>query len=173
MTKGMAEILPAAVVRNSIAALSLVVLLVSCDKKRVFDEYKPLDGKWKKDNVVSFNFDQKDTVSKYNMFINVRNNNSYPYSNLFLIVHLQEPGSKLTKVDTLEYPMANPDGSLMGEGFSDVKESKLWYKENVRFPKAGKYTVSIQHAVRKGGEVPGVNELDGVIDVGLRIESTE
>ena len=169
----MAEIIPAAAVRNSIAALSLVLLLVSCDKKRVFDEYKALDGKWKKDNVVSFNFDQKDTVSKYNMFINVRNNNSYPYSNLFLIVHLQEPGSKLTKVDTLEYPMANPDGSLMGEGFSDVKESKLWYKENVRFPKAGKYTVSIQHAVRKGGEVPGVNELNGVIDVGLRIESTE
>ena len=169
----MAEILPAAAVRNSIAALSMVLLLVSCDKKRVFDEYKALDGKWKKDNVVSFNFDQKDTVSKYNMFINVRNNNSYPYSNLFLIVHLQEPGSKLTKVDTLEYPMANPDGSLMGEGFSDVKESKLWYKENVRFPKAGKYTVSIQHAVRKGGEVPGVNELNGVIDVGLRIESTE
>jgi len=160
-------------VRNSIAALSLVLLLVSCDKKRVFDEYKALDGKWKKDNVVSFNFDQKDTVSKYNMFINVRNNNSYPYSNLFLIVHLQEPGSKITKVDTLEYPMANPDGSLMGEGFSDVKESKLWYKENVRFPKAGKYTVSIQHAVREGGEVPGVNELNGVTDVGLRIESTE
>ena len=173
MTKGMAELLPAAAVRNSIVALSLVFLLASCDKKRVFDEYKELDGKWKKDNVLSFSFDQKDTVSKYNMFVNVRNNNSYPYSNLYLIVQLQEPGSKLTKVDTLEYPMANADGSLMGDGFTDVKESKLWYKENVRFPKAGKYTVSIQHAVRKGGEVPGVEELDGVTDVGLRIESTE
>lgn len=169
----MAELLPAAAVRNSFAALSLVFLLTSCDKKRVFDEYKALDGKWKKSEVVTFNFDQKDTVSKYNMFINVRDNNSYPYSNLYLIVHLQEPGSKLTKADTLEYPMANPDGSLMGEGFTDVKESKLWYKENVRFPKAGKYTVSIQHAVRKGGEVPGVETLDGVTDVGLRIEATE
>lgn len=169
----MAEIMPAAAVRNSIAALSLVLLLISCDKKRVFDEYKAINGSWKKDSIVSFSFDQKDTVSKYNLFINVRNNNSYPYNNMFLIVQLQQPGTKLTKVDTLEYQMANPDGSLLGDGFTDIKESKLWYKENVKFPKAGKYTVSIQQAVRKSGEVPGVEELDGVTDVGFRIESTE
>lgn len=168
----MAEIMPAAAVRNSIA-LGLVLLLVSCDKKRVFDEYKAINGSWKKDSIVSFSFDQKDTVSKYNLFINVRNNNSYPYNNMFLIVQLQQPGTKLTKVDTLEYQMANPDGSLLGDGFTDIKESKLWYKENVKFPKAGKYTVSIQQAVRKSGEVPGVEELDGVTDVGFRIESTE
>lgn len=165
--------IPVAALRNSLAVFGMLFLVISCDKTRVFDEYKELDGKWKKDNKVSFSFDQKDTVSKYNMFINVRNNNDYPYSNLFLIVQLQEPGSKLVKVDTLEYPMANPDGSLMGQGFTDIKESKLWYKENVRFHKAGKYTVTIQQAVRKGGEVPGVNELDGVTDVGFRIESTE
>lgn len=165
--------IPVTALRNSFLILGLILMVSSCDKTRVFDEYKELDGKWKKDNKLSFTFDQKDTVSKYNLFINVRNNNSYPYNNLFLIVQLQEPGSKLVKVDTLEYPMANPDGSLMGDGFTDVKESKLWYKEKVRFPKPGKYTVSIQHAVRKGGEVPGVNELEGVTDVGFRIESTE
>ena len=159
--------------RNSIIAITLVLLLVSCDKKRVFDEYKSIDGKWNRDSIVSFSFDQKDTVSKYNLFINVRNNNGYPYNNMFLIVQLQQPGTKLTKVDTLEYQMANPDGSLMGDGFTDIKESKLWYKEKVKFPKAGKYTVSIQQAVRKSGEVPGVEELDGVTDIGFRIESTE
>lgn len=159
--------------RNSFAALSLLFLLCSCDKSRVFDEYAALDGKWNKDSIISFKFEQKDTVSKYNMFINVRNNNSYPYNNLFLIVQMQEPGSKLTKVDTLEYQMANADGSLMGEGITDVKESKLWYKEKVRFPKPGQYTVSIQHAVRKGGQVPGVEDLEGITDLGFRIESTE
>lgn len=173
MTKEKAVRHRAAALRNSVAGLGLIFLLLSCDNKRVFDEYKALDGKWKKDDVVSFSFDQNDTVSKYNMFINVRNNNSYPYNNIFLIVQLQQPGTRITKVDTLEYQMANPDGSLLGEGFTDVKESKLWYKENINFPKPGKYTVSIQQAVRKGGEVPGVEELDGVTDVGFRIESTE
>ncbi len=27
--------------------------------------------------------------------------------------------------------MAQPDGTLLGEGFSDVKESKLWYLEKL------------------------------------------
>lgn len=139
----------------------------------MFDEYKALNGKWNKDSIVTFSFEQKDTVSKYNMFINVRNNNAYPYNNLYLIIQMQDPGTKLVKVDTLEYQMANPDGSLMGQGFSDIKESKLWYKENVNFPKAGKYKVSIQQAVRKGGQVPGVEELEGVTDLGFRIETTE
>ncbi len=159
--------------RNSLLIFGCLILLCSCDKQRVFDEYKSFDGKWNKDSIVSFDFEQKDTVSRYNLFVNVRNNNSYPYNNLFLIVQMQEPGSKFTKVDTLEYQMANPDGSLMGDGFSDVKESKLWYKEKVKFPKAGKYTVRIQQAVRKAGEVPGVQELDGITDVGFRIESIE
>lgn len=158
--------------RNSVLIFGLLLLLCSCDKKRFFDEYKPLDGTWNKDSIVSFNFEQQDTVSKYNMFVNVRNNNSYPYNNMYLIVQLQQPGG-LTKVDTLEYKMANPDGSLLGEGFSDVKESKLWYKENMVFPKSGKYKVNIQHAVRNTGKISGVQQLEGVTDVGFRIESTE
>lgn len=160
--------------RNSILLLAAIAaVFCSCDKKRVFDEYKNLNGKWNKDSIVSFEIDQKDTVSRYNLFVNVRSNNSYPYSNLFLIVEMQEPGSRLTKVDTLEYQMANPDGSLMGDGFTDTKESKLWYKENVHFPKAGKYRFTIMQAMRQTGKVPGVQELDGITDVGLRMESIQ
>ncbi|MEL1245970.1 gliding motility lipoprotein GldH [Flavobacterium sp. DGU11] len=160
-------------IKISLSLLGVLVLVCSCDRQRVFDEYKSMDGKWNKDSIVSFEFEQKDTVSKYNLFVNVRDNNNYPYNNLFLIVQMQEPGTKIIKVDTLEYQMANPDGSLLGDGFSDIKESKLWYKEKVNFPKPGKYKVSIQQAVRQAGKVPGVQELDGITDVGFRIESTE
>jgi len=161
------------IIKNSLLALGLLFLVCSCDKARVFDEYKELDGKWDKDSILTFHFEQKDTVSKYNLFVTVRDNNKYPYNNLFLIVQLEQPGTKLIKADTLEYQMANPDGTLMGNGFSDIKESRLWYKEKVNFPKPGKYTVSIQQAVRQAGRVPGVQELDGITEVGLRIESTE
>ncbi|MGQ2983586.1 gliding motility lipoprotein GldH [Flavobacterium sp.] len=160
-------------IKISLSLLGAALLLCSCDKGRVFDEYKAMDGRWNKDSIVSFSFEQKDTTARYNAFVNIRNNNSYPYNNLFLIVQMQEPGTKIVKVDTLEYQMANPDGALLGEGFSDVKESKLVYKKAMQFPKPGKYIVSIQQAVRKGGEVPGVQELEGVTEVGFRIEATE
>jgi len=147
--------------RFLIFGFALTSVFVSCDKKRIFDEYKEIDGSWHKKQKVAFTFEQKDTIQDYNMFVNIRNNNDYPYSNLFLIVSMLQPDG-VTKVDTLEYQMANPDGSLMGEGFSDVKESKLWYKENAKFPKIGKYVVTVQQAVRETGKVPGVEQLQGV-----------
>ena len=66
--------------------------------------------------------------------------------------------------------MANPDGTLLGTGFSDVKESKLWYKENYSFEKPGKYTLEVEHAVRQTGKVKGVKDLTGITDLGFRIE---
>lgn len=159
-------------IRNSLLAIGLLFLAASCDKKRVFDDYKAFEGTWNKDSIVSFQFEQNDTVSPYNMFLNIRNNNDYPFNNIFLIVNMEQPDG-VTVSDTLEYMMANPDGSLLGSGFSDVKESKLWYKENQRFPKPGKYTVNIQQAVRKAGNIPGVEELEGVTEVGFRVETVE
>ena len=150
----------------------MVIFFVSCDEKRVFDEYKGLNGKWEKDNVVRFTFNQTDTIHPYNLFLNIRNNNDYPFSNLFLTVTMKQPDS-LVKIDTLEYAMANADGSLMGEGFSDVKESKLWYQENFVFKQKGEYTIEIQQALRETGSVSGVEELKGVTDVGFRIEKTK
>jgi hypothetical protein len=44
--------------------------------------------------------------------------------------------------------MANPDGTLLGEGFTDVKESKLYYKERMKF-KSGNYKIHIKQAVEK------------------------
>jgi gliding motility-associated lipoprotein GldH len=147
-------------------------VFVSCDKTQIFDEYYTFNDGWKKNNIVNFTFDQEATKKPANLFINVRTNNDYEFSNLFLIVKLEMPEG-LTKVDTLEYQMANPDGTLLGEGFSDIKESKLWYKENVVFPKKGKYKVVIQQAVRQTGKVKGVEKLNGITEIGFRIESLE
>jgi len=158
--------------KSSIYFILIAVTLFSCDKKRVFDDYKSVGSEWKKDSIVTFEFNQKDTLKPYNLFVNIRSNNDYQFNNLFLIVSLEQPGG-LTKVDTLEYEMANPDGTLMGEGFTDIKESKLFYKERVNFPKSGDYKVHIQQALRQTGKITGVEALTGVTEVGFRIESIE
>jgi gliding motility-associated lipoprotein GldH len=86
--------------------LFVTLLFFSCDEKQFFSEYKELDGSWKKSDTLRFTFEQKDTVNPYHLFLNVRNNNDYPFSNMYLIVTIKEPGKKPTiKVDTLEYLM--------------------------------------------------------------------
>jgi len=157
-------------IKNSALLLLIAILFFSCDKKRVFDEYKSVGSAWDKDSIVSFNLPELDSTKRYNLFVNLRANNDYKFNNLFLIVSIETPNG-FTKVDTLEYQMANPDGSLLGDGFTDIKESKLFYKEKVRFK--GKYQVHIKQAVREDGKIPGVTALEGITDVGFRIEKID
>jgi len=159
-------------IKNSILFILVFLLVISCDKKRVFDQYKSVGNAWNKDSVVTFDLPKLDPKTAYNLYVNVRDNDDYPFSNLFLIVALEQPNHQI-KVDTLEYQMTNPDGTLLGEGFSDIKENKLFYKDKQNFTQKGVYKIHIRHAARQTGKIEGVAALPGITDVGFRIESTE
>ena len=152
----------------SFSILALLTLL-SCDKDRVFDQYANLDGAWKANEAFVFEYESIDTITPYNYFINMRVSNNFPFNNLFLIVETQAP-SKDIQVDTLEYAMTKPTGELLGNGITDIKESKLWFKENEPLKEKGTYTFKVYQAVRETGKVKGVQELEGVSEVGFRIE---
>ena len=102
--------------RNYLVILIAIITLVACDSKHVLDEYKTIPNTWKKETVIDFNFKAPDTVSAYSLFINVRNNNTYEFSNLFLIVNLTSPNNNRV-TDTLEYEMTTPRGEWLGTGF--------------------------------------------------------
>jgi len=157
--------------QNKILTIILIFsfVFISCNSNSVFDSYKSVPNKWDKDSIISFKVNPPDSVNPYNLFVTLRNDNSYKFSNLFLIVGINFPNGKVIK-DTLEYQMAKPNGEFLGTGFSDIKENKLWYKENVVFSESGEYVVNIQHAMRENGKVNGVKELEGITDVGFRIE---
>ncbi len=151
--------------------LAFLSVLVSCDSNIVVSDSKPMAGVWDKAEIVEFTLLEMDSLKNYNLFLNIRNTNEYKYSNLFLIATIEFPQGK-TITDTLEYKMANPDGTWLGHGIGSVKENKLWYKENVSFTEKGKYILRIGHAVRNNGNVEGVTELEGINDVGFSIEET-
>ena len=143
--------------------------LVSCDSNHVFDEYKTVPDVWNKSEIIEFNIEPPDTINTYNLFVNIRNTNDYKFNNLFLIVEMNHPNGKVQK-DTLEYRMATPDGKFIGTGFTDLKENKFWYKEDQVFKEEGAYQVKIQHAMRENGIVQGIEALEGITDIGFRIE---
>lgn len=155
-----------------LALLLSLLFLASCESHTVYSETKALDGLWAKNEVVEFNLPQLDSLKAYNVFLNIRNSNDYKYNNLFLIVSINFPYGK-TVTDTLEYRMANPDGSWMGHGIGNIKENKLWYKEDVRFVEDGKYNITVQHAMRDNGAVEGVPNLEGILDVGVSVEEAK
>ncbi len=159
--------------RNITFVLIVSFLITSCNSNTVYTSYKTLSNStWHKDSIINFKFNPTDTISRNNLFINLRNNNDYQYSNLFVIVDINFPNNT-SFIDTLEYEMTDAEGKFLGQGFTDLKENKLEYKSNVIFPITGEYNVNIQHAMRKGGAVDGIERLDGITDIGLHIEKME
>ncbi|WP_082864133.1 gliding motility lipoprotein GldH [Polaribacter atrinae] len=161
------------VLKRSSFSIVLVTLFLmfSCDDKSDFNLYKSIDNEgWKANEKIFFEFDVKDTISPKNLFINIRNNNEYAYSNLYIITELIFP-NKTKVVDTLQYEMADKTGQFLGVGFTEIKENKLFYKEKKAFPISGNYIFNVRHAMRKNGEVNPIEFLKGIQDVGFSIEN--
>jgi len=150
-----------------------IILIHACSTPIEHSEYTNLNnGIWKINDTLRFSFSNTDTLENRSIFINVRNDNSYEFSNLFLITEMEAPNGE-TVLDTLEYEMASPDGAWLGKGSGSIKENKLWFRENIVFPDSGVYNFKVSHAMRKNGNVSGIKELNGITDVGLQIEKTQ
>lgn len=158
---------------NIYVALILLISFISCDSKGVFNTYTAMPNRlWNQKEPVHFEFAIEDTISKNNLFITLRNNQDYKYSNLYLIAALNFPNGKKI-IDTLQYKMTDKTGKFLGTGISEIKDNKLFYKENVRFPISGTFSIDIHQAMRKIGEVKGIEALEGITDVGFKIEKIE
>lgn len=151
--------------------IGFLSLLTSCDSNRIFDKYVSIENStWKKEDTISFNFNVSDTILAQNLFINIRNNNDYKYSNIFIITEILTPNQYVT-IDTLQYEMTDEKGKWLGNGFSDLKENKLIFKENYVFKNSGEYDIKVIHAMRKSKETEGLESLEGITSVGFRVES--
>lgn len=159
---------------NKFLSLLIIALVtISCTSDTVFIKYQPVaNNAWELNEKIMFNFSVTDTVSKRNLYINIRNNKAYKYSNLFLITELVFP-NKTKVIDTLQYEMADLTGKFLGKGFAEIKENKLFYKEEKVFPISGAYSFTIRQAMRKNGNSQGIKVLEGISDVGFSIEKTK
>lgn len=143
--------------------LIIIALIQGCDRYMVYEQYRTMPSeKWHKDSLKNYNFTIKDSLTIYNMYVNVRNTGKYSFSNLIVFVETDLPG-KSTLRDTLNCILADESGEWLGSGFGSIWTSKIPYKIKIRFPRKGKYHVDIQHGMRR--EV-----LKGITDIGIRIE---
>lgn len=146
-----------------ISIVALLFAIASCKQKKEFEAYKTLNSSgWNKDSVVVFPIDLNDTTGSHNLYLNVRNNGNYEFSNLWLFVNIKSPDGKLL-TDTLEFQLADPAGKWLGSGIGDLFDNQFLYKKDVYFPVSGTYEFSIQQGMRS-------NPLKGIRDIGISIE---
>lgn len=149
------------------------IFLSSCDSDIHYIEYNSIDGVWHRDSVQNFNFDvDLNKTFKYSSFINLRITEAYRFNNIFLIVKLRDSLSTIY-VDTLEYKLADKYGKFTGEKGINIIENSLLHKENISLENNKTYSISIEHAMRVINKVGGLELLEGVVDVGFKIEKVK
>jgi gliding motility-associated lipoprotein GldH len=148
--------------------LLLAWLMACTDSNTVFKDYTDIaDGRWFIKNTPVFPFDIRDAGVPYNLFYNVRNAKSYPYYNLYLTRVLTDSAGRTldSRLDELIL-MDEKTGKPLGDGLGDIFDHKVLIRQGYRFPKPGRYRLTIKQYMRQ-------DPLPDVLSVGLTVEKVK
>ena len=133
----------------------------SCEQQAIYDRYQAIENtSWEKDKVYYFTFEIDDISVPYDLSLEVRNNNMYPYQNLWVFCNEERPIGPLQK-DTIECMLADEFGKWYGNGIS-LFQSSFPIRTKYHFPIKGQYTFSFRQGMRN-------NHLPGIQEIGLRV----
>ena len=140
--------------------MAVSVLVAACSSRTAYSEYRniPLTG-WDKDSVLVYEVTVSDTLATYNVVLNVRHGQEYPYQNIWFFVDSDLSGH----TDTLEYYLADQRGRWLGNGFGERHDMPCLLAQNIRFPSARTYVFRVQQGMRE-------DVLRGITEVGLTVE---
>lgn len=146
--------------------VALACMLACHDANHVWQEQQSIDGcNWSSSDALHYHIQVDDTVSLFNLFIDVRNRTDYPFSNLYLFVTAQAP-TGATSTDTVDYTLAKDNGEWTGKGMmSKFKDNRFPYRTNIRFPVKGEYLITVKQGMRR-------DSLPGIANIGIRLEYT-
>jgi gliding motility-associated lipoprotein GldH len=138
----------------------------ACDSTRIFEDNQTIENSiWNANKPVVFGVDINDTLTPFNFYFNIRHAEAYPFSNLYVFLNTKFPNGKMAR-DTVELMLQNADGKWAGSGLGDIWDNQIMFKQNIRFPMKGKYSFSVEQAMRNPA-------LPMIMEIGMRIEKFE
>jgi len=142
-----------------------ILFISSCNKDAIYRKCITLpDNIWDMNKPLVFDVPVSDTLNKYNIYVTVRNADSYDFNNLYLFIDIKSP-MKITERDTMECILADASGKWLGDGLGDIWDNKILFKRNVKFQKPGIYEFMLTQAMR-------VDSLPMIMDAGISIEKS-
>jgi len=135
--------------------------IISCSHNELFFEYHSFsNAEWNRDDTVFFHVKIKDNSQPYNVQIELRNDNSYPFSNIWLFINYIMPDGT-SRADTIGAEIADVYGKWYGKGLS-LYNLSIPYETSILYPDTGTYIYSFNQGMRE-------NPLKGISDIGLKV----
>jgi len=140
---------------------SLCVICVTCIQVVYYEKYQTIDKLWDKNKEYFFIYEIEDNSVPYNLSLEIRNNDLYPYQNLWLFCTEEQPEGSFVR-DTIECMLADDFGKWVGSGLS-IHHLSVPIRTKYIFPHTGQYTFNIRQGMRD-------DRLKGIEQIGVRIE---
>lgn len=135
--------------------------MTACNNKEVYSEFHSFGGStWSKAEPAEFSVQINEASEPYTIFLTIRNNDDYPFQNLWLFVDRTHPNSTVVR-DTVNIELADVYGKWHGKGLS-LYSYPYPYLSDYLFPDTGSYHFKVQQGMRH-------ETLPGVSDIGLTV----
>jgi len=151
---------------NYLAFIFAFIFLAACDDARLFEKNIDFNQKvWVADSVTTFDFQVDNNDKPYNIYLNVRNTNTYPYYNLYVKYSLEDTLGNVLESDLVNYDLFHEKtGKPFGAGLGDIFSHQFPLQEDYKFPNSGGYQIKLQQYMRQ-------DSLQGIVSAGVRIEN--
>jgi len=142
-------------------AFFLLLLCVSCGPKSWYEHSFPMDGSgWHVQDTKLFSFEAPDTLSSYDLTLELKHADDYAYQNVYLKTATIFP-NKDTINDIISIDLTDTDGFWLGKG-SSIKALHAPLQVGFKFREAGTYSITIDQHSRE-------DKLEGIESVGLHL----
>jgi gliding motility-associated lipoprotein GldH len=119
---------------------------------------------WIQKQPIRFEVNVDDSLANYSMYVVVRQNNAYPFYNLYFSPSIINSAGKTIQKGLAETILYDPvTGKPKGDGFGDIYQKKFLIYSNLKFPNKGKYQIQLEQSMR-------VDTLTGIVSMGLFLE---
>ena len=152
--------------RSALVLISFFTLLISCDSTRLYEVNHDFDERyWLVEEEPGFQFTITDIDTKYDLYLNVRNEVSYPYANIYLTYYLEDSLNNVLNESLMnQFLFDKKTGKPFGSSvLGDIYDHRFLLLKDFTFSQPGQYEMRYKQFMRK-------DTLDGILSVGLRVE---
>lgn len=145
-------------------AILLMVIIGGCQPEEDYNRNYSFDRTgWHQDSTRCFSPIIISSQQPVSFIIDIRNNNLYPYQNLYLLLEMTTPSHTIVR-DTIEGILSDATGQMTGKVMLGSYSHQIVWMERYIARDSGCYQISIRQGMR-------MRLLPGIEDIGLRMKS--
>ena len=146
--------------------LLLCTLFAACGPTYLFESKQDIPGgQWAYADTLNFQFEVRDTASRYDFFLDFDYDQDFAFQNIYLKLSTQYPdGKRLSKLRSFD--LFDTQGKALGTGSGARHQLRASLQDNAFFNQPGLHTVTVEQYTRR-------DPLPSVRAVGLAVARRE